>query len=94
MSLLGTVIKIGAVAAATVIGQRMWDRYHVEEIYVELDAIVNRARADVRRVGTVRANARVLSRDLLAQYEQRLVFTDSLKELRNNYEIYIESIPD
>jgi len=94
MSLLGTLFKVAVVAGGVVVCQRMWDRYQLEDLYVELDAIVDRVRADKARVGTVRANVKVEGRTLLEKYESRMTYVDSLNELRKNFEIYIESIPD
>ncbi|MNC10286.1 hypothetical protein D3C87_970380 [compost metagenome] len=92
--MLGTLIKIGAVATLVVIGQRLWDRYQVEDLFVELDAIVERVRADKKRLGTVRAHVLVESKELIAAFERKVTYVDSLNELRRNVEIYIESIPD
>ncbi|QBJ02662.1 hypothetical protein MZD04_gp135 [Pseudomonas phage Psa21] len=94
MSLLGTLIKVGVVATVVVISQRLWDRYQVEDLYTELDALVERIRNRKDRMGTVRAHLLVESKDLIAQYEKKVNYVDSLNELRRNVEIYIESIPD
>lgn len=94
MSMLGSLIKIGVVAALVVVGQRYWDRYQVENLYVELDAIVDRVRADKNRRGTVRAHVLVEAKELIAAFERKVTYVDSLNELRRNVEIYIESIPD
>jgi hypothetical protein len=94
MSLLGSLIKIGAVATLVIVGQRLWDRYQVEDLYVELDAIVDRVRADKGRRGTVRAHVLVEAKELIAAFERKITYVDSLNELRRNVEIYIESIPD
>lgn len=92
--MLGTLIKIGTVATLVVIGQRLWDRYQVEDLYVELDTIVDRVRADKKRRGTVRAHVVVEAKELIATFERKVTFVNSLNELRRNVEIYIESIPD
>ncbi|WDS62303.1 hypothetical protein [Pseudomonas phage D6] len=94
MSLLGTLFKVGIVAGGVIVCQRLWDRYQVEDLYVELDAITDRVRADKARVGTVQAHVKVEGRELLAKFEKRVTYVDSLDELRKNFEIYIESIPD
>jgi hypothetical protein len=94
MSVLGTLFKVGVVSCAVVVCQRFWDRYQIEDLYVELDAITDRVRADKSRNGTVRAHVKVESRELLDKYESKVTYVDSLHELRKNVEIYIESIPD
>lgn len=94
MSLLGTLFKVSVVSCAVVVCQRLWDRYQTEDLYVELDAITDRVRADKSRHGTVRANVMVLAREVLAKHEAKVIYVDSLLELRKNFDIYIESIVD
>lgn len=92
--MLGSLIKIGIVAGLVVVGQRYWDRYQVQNLYAELDAVTDRVRANKLRRGTVRAHVMAEAKELIADYESKVTYVDSLKELRKNVEIYIESIPD
>uniref|UniRef100_A0AB39CD16 Uncharacterized protein n=1 Tax=Pseudomonas phage RVTF4 TaxID=3236931 RepID=A0AB39CD16_9VIRU len=94
MGLLSTLVKVGLVAAGTIVVQRIIDRTSVTGIYTDLDALTERVRNKVGRVGTVKANVRVESRELVAAYEKNITFVSALDEFRKNVEIYIESIPD
>lgn len=94
MSLLSTLIKVAVVAAGTIVVQRVVDRSVVNSVYADLDALTDRIRKKVGRVGTVKANVRVESKELMAQYEKSITYVSGLNEFRKNVEIYIESIPD
>lgn len=94
MSLFGFVVKTGLVVGAVLVGQRLWDRYQTEDLYTTLDELTLSVRNDSGRHGTVRANVRARSRAIVVEYESRITFVDSLTELRERVEIYIESIPD
>lgn len=94
MGLISSLVKIGVVAAGTIVVQRLVDRATITGIYTELDALTERTRNRTGRVGTVKANVRVESRDLIAAHEKNITFVNSLNEFRKNIEIYIESIPD
>lgn len=94
MSFLGTVFKTGVVVAATIVGQRLWDRHQVADFWLRMDELTKAVREESLRVGSVRANVKVRSRELMGIYTGKLVLTDSLREFEQRVEIYIESIPD
>ena len=94
MSLIGTIFKTGVIVAATIVGQRLWDRHQVADFWLRLDELTLRVRHDELRVGSVRANVKVLSRELVKSYSHKLLLVDSLAEFEQRVEIYIESIPD
>lgn len=94
MGLITSLVKTALIAGGVIIAQRMWDRSQVANVYVQLDELQERVRANRNRVGTVRANVLVQSRELVAEAEKRITYVDSLNELRRTVEIYIESIPD
>jgi len=94
MGIISTIFKIGVVAAGTIVVQRMIDRTCVNGVFADLDALTDRLRNKAGRQGTVRANVRVESRELIENYEKNITYVSSLTEFRKNVEIYIESIPD
>lgn len=94
MGLISTLVKVGVVAAGTVVVQRLIDRAAVQGVYADLDALQDRIRNKAGRVGTVKANVLVESKDLIRAHETNITFVSSLNEFRKNIEIYIESIPD
>ena len=94
MSLFSTLIKVAVVAAGTIVVQRLVDRSMVNSVYADMDALTDRIRNKANRVGTVKANVRVESKELLAGYEKNITYVSALEEFRKNMEIYIESIPD
>lgn len=94
MSILSSLLKVAAVAAGVVVVQRLIDRTAVEGVYKDLDALQERIRRKPGLVGTVRANVRVESKELVERYAQNITYVAALNEFRKNVEIYIESIPD
>lgn len=94
MSVVGALFKTGLIVAATIVGQRLWDRHQVADFWLKLDELTLKVRHDELRVGPVRANVKVLSRDLVQAYTKKLLLVDSLVEFEQRVEIYIESIPD
>lgn len=94
MSIISFVVKTAITAGAVVVAQRLWDRYQTEDLYNELDLLTAKCRVDANRHGTVRANVKAKAVEIVKVFEARITFVQSLTELRERVEIYIESIPD